>query len=435
MPNRIRRSVQEALDGTPEVAHAAGAGHHLAIGPGEALTAEWIASGLELPNLPAMRQYRVDRTVEQLERLDYGGIILFDPLNVRYVTDSTNMQLWAMHNGARYAFVSADGHVILWEYEHCEFLSGHSHVINEVRTAIGSTFFLGGNRYAEQAKRWADEMIAVVTEHCGAGARIAVDQCHLIGYHALEGAGFTLGEGGEVMELARRLKSVDEIKAMKCVAHSCQASISEMHEELRPGMTERDVWAILHAGNIKRAGEWIETQILSSGPRTNPWMQEASARVIEKGDIVAYDTDLVGAYGMMIDMSRTWVVDAQPTRHQQTLFDMAKEMVAGNAELLTPGRTFRELSFNAFLPDVEQYRHYSVLYHGVGQCDEYPTIYMPEAWDAWGHDGVLEAGMVLTSESYIGSRNGGEGVKLEDQYLITGDGPELLSDYPVTLKI
>ena len=74
-----------------------------------------------------------------------------------------------------------------------------------------------------------------------------------------------------------------------------------------------------------------------------------------------------------------------------------------------------------------------MLFHGVGQCDEYPTIYMPNSWDTWGHDGELEVGMVLTSESYIGSRDGGEGVKLEDQYLVTENGPELLSHYPLSL--
>ena len=48
-------------------------------------------------------------------------------------------------------------------------------------------------------------------------------------------------------------------------------------------------------------------------------------------------------------------------------------------------------------------------------------------------DDHLEVGMVLTSESYIGSRDGGEGVKLEDQYLVTENGPELLTDFPVSL--
>lgn len=427
------RSVAAALDGTPEVAAAAGAGHRLALGPGEALTAEWTAAGLELPDLTAMRQYRVDRIAAKLAELDYAGIILFDPLNVRYASDSTNMQLWVAHNAARYAFVSAAGYVILWDYADCEFLSGHSHVIDEVRPAVGSTFFLAGRRLLEQARRWSAEMVDVLVEHCGSGARVAVDQCHRTGYEMLAEAGFTAGEGTEVMELARSVKSPDEIKAMRCVAHACDASIAEMREQVRPGMTEHEAWAILNAGNLKRAGEWVETRLLASGPRTNPWMQEASSRVIERGDLLAFDTDMVGAYGMMVDISRTWVVDARPTACQQSLFSMAADMIARNAELLTPGRTFRELTSKAESPPVDDYRHYSVLFHGVGQCDEYPTIYFPRAWEQWGHDGVLEPGMVLTSEAFVGSRHGGEGVKLENQYLITDRGPELLTGYPVSL--
>ena len=202
----------------------------------------------------------------------------------------------------------------------------------------------------------------------------------------------------------------------------------ELRENIEPGMTERQVWAMLHEGNIRRAGEWIETQILSSGPRTNPWMQEASSRVIQPGELVAYDTDLVGAYGMMCDISRTLLVGAdRPTAHQQRIHEMACDVVLRNAELLTPGRTFRELTFDAVLPDPERYRYYSCQFHGVGQCDEYPEIYMPWVWDEWGFDGVLEPGMVLTTESYIGDRHGGEGVKLENQVLVTEDGPELLS--------
>ena len=89
----------------------------------------------------------------------------------------------------------------------------------------------------------------------------------------------------------------------------------------------------------------------------------------------------------------------------------------------------------AWFPPVEQYRHYSCLFHGVGQCDEYPEIYFPEIWDEWGFDGVLEAGMVLTVEAFVGSGgDGGEGVKLENQVLVTENGPELLTRFPLDLR-
>ncbi|MGI9596419.1 MAG: M24 family metallopeptidase, partial [Acidimicrobiales bacterium] len=74
------------------------------------------------------------------------------------------------------------------------------------------------------------------------------------------------------------------------------------------------------------------------------------------------------------------------------------------------------------------------LYHGVGQCDEYPEIVFPEQWDDVGFDGVLEPGMVLTCEAYVGARDGlSEGVKLEEQYLITETGNERLTTFPIDL--
>jgi Xaa-Pro aminopeptidase len=431
MADRIRRSVQQAADA---VAMAAGPLHHLALGPGPALTAEWVAAGQELPDLPTMRRYRLDRIRDQLHRLDYAGIIVMDPMNIRYATDTTNMQVWVMHNGARYAWIGADGHTVLWEFANCEFFAGHNDLIDEVRPAISATYFQAGPRYEEQAQRWAAELLDVMGHRQGASTRIAVDQCHLRAYEALTGAGVVVGNGQEVMEQARMIKSADEIRAMRCAVHACETTMAELRSVLRPEMTEREVWAALHAGNIRRAGEWIETQILSSGPRTNPWMQEASSRVIEPGDLVAYDTDLVGAYGMMVDISRTWRCgDGPPSAAQRHVHALALEQVQRNIELLTPGRTFRELTFDAWTPPVDAYRHYSVLFHGVGQCDEYPEIYFPHDWDAWGTDGVVEPGMVFTVEAYVGARTGGEGVKLENQVLITERGPELLTHFPLVL--
>lgn len=419
----------------PHFEQAGAALHHIELGPGPALEAEWLAAGLSLPDLPAMRQYRLDRVIDQLNAQGYEGIILMDPMNIRYATDTTNMQVWVMHNASRYAWVGADRSVIVWEFYECDFMSGHNPLIEEVRPAVGFTYFLAGTRYAEQSRRWADEMLSVIAEHCSNNPRIAIDQCQYLPYKHLEDAGISLGFGQEVMEQARAIKGPDEITAMRCAVNACEASMTEMQDSFTPGMTERELWSKLHAGNIARAGEWIETQILSSGPRTNPWMQEASSRVIEPGDMIGYDTDLVGAYGMMVDISRSWVAGGvAPTGAQRQVFDLAVEQLDRNQELLTPGMSFRDLTHRAWTPPLADYRHYCVLYHGVGQCDEYPEIVFPEHWEQSGFDGELRPGMVLTCEAFVGDREGrNEGVKLEEQYLITETGWEKLSTIPITL--
>jgi len=230
MVGKIIASLQ---DRSAEVLRAAGDGHHLALGPGEALTTEWLAAGLELPNLVAMRQDRLDRTTRQLQKMGYDGLIVMDPLNIRYVTDTTNMQVWVMHNGARYAYVSADGHVIVWEFPDCEFMAGHNELVDEVRPALYFSYFLAGSRHEEQARRWGAEMVDLIKGHSGKNAKIAIDQCGLVGYRTLEDAGISLGSGQEVMELARSIKGPDEIKAMRCAAHAGMTTMNEMHEALQ----------------------------------------------------------------------------------------------------------------------------------------------------------------------------------------------------------
>ncbi len=401
------------------------------LGPGPVAEAEWAEAGLPQPDLPAIRRYRIERIREQLRKYDYAGIVLYDPLNIRYATDSTNMQLWITHNASRYCFVAADGPCVLWDYHNCEFLSDHTEVVDEIRTATSWFYFGAGDRVPEMVEKWADEIVDLVTKHGAGNKRIAFDRCNPEGLDAMRARGCEVYNGEEVMEIARLVKSDDEIKAMRRAVHACEKSMDVMRAAMKPGMMEQDLWGYLHHANITRGGEWIETRLMASGPRCNPWFQECSSRIIENGDLVAFDTDLIGAYGICVDISRTWHCgDVAPTQAQKEIYTMAYEQIMRNTEWLKPGLTYRELSLNSpVVYDPKKYRHYSCLYHGVGLCDESPCIYLPHVWDAYGYDGVLEPGHVICVESYVGSIAGGPGVKLEDQVLITEDGYELLSPY------
>jgi Xaa-Pro dipeptidase len=402
------------------------------IGYGELAEGEWAALGLAEPDLAAVRQHRLARIRAELVARDLAGVLVYDPLNVRYATDSTNMQLWCTHNAVRYAFVATDGPVILWDFHNSEHLSAHLPLVDEVRHGIPWFYYEAGQHGPERARLWAAEIADVVTQHGGGNRRLAIDRINPDGVDALASRGIELASGEEVMEQARSVKSPDELKAMRRAIAACEAAVARMQEALRPGMTEIDLWAVLHAENIRRGGEWIETRLLTSGPRTNPWFQECSARVIEAGDLVTFDTDLIGPYGYCVDISRTWLAgDAPATAEQRSLYAMAAAQIDANMELLRPGASLREISHAARnLPSEYLANRYSVLFHGVGLCDEYPAVPYPSDWDRSGYDGELEAGMVLCVESYVGRHGGAEGVKLEDQVLITAGGHEVLSTYP-----
>ena len=106
---------------------------------------------------------------------------------------------------------------------------------------------------------------------------------------------------------------------------------------LAPGITENQLWALLHDTNIAHDGEWIECRLLASGERTNPWFQECGNRVIEPGDLVGFDTDMVGPFGYLADVSRTSSAPAASRRpEQRKLYDLAQEQVLFNIELFAP---------------------------------------------------------------------------------------------------
>ncbi|KJY78732.1 dimethylsulfonioproprionate lyase DddP [Vibrio nigripulchritudo] len=402
------------------------------IGPTALAFQEWADLGLTPPNLHKMREYRLKRIVDQLQARDLAGVLLFDPLNIRYATDSTNMQLWIAHNHARACFVSAEGYMILWDFHNCEHLSAHLPFVKEVRNGASFFYFETGNRTNEHAHHFAKEIADIVKRHGGGSNRIAVDKIEIVGLRELDKQGLDIFDGQEVMELARAVKNIDEINAMRCSIASTEIAMKKMQEATIPGVTENDIWSVLHAENIKRGGEWIECRILSSGPRTNPWFQECGPRVVKEGELLAFDTDLIGPYGSCADLSRTWLIgDVEATEEQKHLYRVAYEHIQHNMEILKPGMTFEEVTRSGLLlPEEYRPQRYGVMMHGVGLCDEYPSIRYPEDLEGHGYDGVLEPGMALCVEAYVGAVGGKEGVKLEDQIIITEDGFENLTNYP-----
>ncbi len=407
------------------------------VGPTPLAFAEWQAAGIECPNLPVMRQLRYDRLVAQINSRDLDAVLLFDPLSIRYATDCPDMQLWNTHNPFRACMVTAGGHMILWSYAGGAHTIQHNPLVHEIRASLRFFYFLSGERVEEKANQFADEMIETMKQHCNAGKKIAIDKIPHIGYQALKDKGFIISDGEEVMEQTRMIKNAEEIKAMRCAVHACEQSIPAMRAMAVPGVTENDVWAELHRENIRRGGEWIETRLLSSGPRTNPWMQECGPRVIGNNEILGFDTDLIGVYGICVDMSRTWFIgDGMPTQRQKDMFKLARDHIEYNASIVKPGMGFRELSEKIRqMPAQYAQQRYSCPFHGVGLCDEYPHISYLQDYDKEGVEGVLEAGMTLCVESYIGEVGGADGIKLENQILITDTGMEQLTQYPYDEKL
>lgn len=380
-------------------------------------------------NFDKLRSYRLDRVKKELEKNNLEACILFDPVNVRYALDSLNMSVYNMHNLTRYCFVPVNGPVILYEYFNCENLSKDLKLIDEIRPAITWDYFSNGDQAGAQLEKWINE-IKDLSNSYFKSKKIAIDVLNGPAVIGLNKAGIEVVDAKLILEQARVIKSPEEIKCMRSAIDVAEIGINKMREALKPGMTENELWSILHQTNIENYGEWIECRLLASGQRTNPWMQECSNKIIQDGEIVSFDTDMVGPYGYCADISRAFVVGNKFNDEQKRLYAMAVEQIDHNSRLIKHGMSFNEFSEKSWVLPEEYYpNRYSVMVHGIGLCDEWPAIRYPT--DGGERRGIFQKNMTITVESYIGKVGGKEGVKLEQQYLIGENGLELMSHHPL----
>lgn len=380
--------------------------------------------------LEAARAYRLGRLRAELERHDVAGILLFDPCNIRYALDSSNMQVWTLHNATRYALILNGGPAILFEYTNCAHLAEGLGGVDEVRVAKSFVYHAAGEQGADRARVFAGEIAALLRQHGGGNLRLAIDKIEPLGLDALRAEGLAFVEGQELTEQARAIKSADEIALMRWTIRVCEAAMARMYEASEPGITECELWAILHHENARSGGDWLETKILTSGPRTNPWFQECSDRVIRAGEMISFDTDMIGPYGYCADVSRSWTCGHLPMRQDQRAnYKAALDQIGHNMALIRPGLTFAEFNERSWrIPERHRPYRYGVAVHGVGMADEWPFVPLHPDFDP-GYTGEFASGQVVCVESLIATE-GTESIKLETQILVTDHGAERLDTFP-----
>ena len=107
---------------------------------------------------------------------------------------------------------------------------------------------------------------------------------------ALQGAGLQIVNAEPLVERAAAVKSEDELCCIAASVAVAERALARIRDELRPGITERALWAHLPYENAVHGGEWFEYAMLVSGERTNPWGRECSAKPIAAGELVGVDT-------------------------------------------------------------------------------------------------------------------------------------------------
>ena len=224
----------------------------------------------------------------------------------------------------------------------------------------------------------------------------------------------------------RRKKDPDELAMIRRAIECTDAMYAKAREIIEPGISELEVFNHLHAAAVRVAGEPLTAlgnDYQCGSPGGPPREREAKA-----GEL--YILDLGPAYrGYYADNCRTFAVDGKPTDEQQAAWDMINSVLELVEQIVKPGLSCRELfqTAKAMLDEYEPGAFFHHLGHGFGLFP-HETPHLNPHWDD-----VFEKGDVFTAEPGLYTEALRAGIRLEQDYLVTADGVERLTGFPLEL--
>jgi Xaa-Pro aminopeptidase len=373
-----------------------------------------------------LRIGRLVRLQTAMRERSFEACLLFNEPNVRYATGASAMPIWSNTTFVRCALVPAEGRPILFEHPNSMHLFRGLEA--DVRPMHAWEFY---DDTAAHAAIFARETVAALRELGVSSDRLAVDRLGTPGFLALEREGITLVDSAPATTSAREIKTTEEIALLELNGAILMEMLAGFERALAPGIRERELLAILADTLLRRGGEHLATSTVCSGPNTNPWRAEATARAVQAGDLVYVDTDAVGVEGYFFCVSRTFLCGGRPpTPAQREVYRVAHDWLEELRGMVRPGLTCRELATKApRLPRRFMPQRYEVMIHGIGLEEESPSVSYPDDPQPNG-DRVLQENMALVVELYCGELGGREGVKLGDEVLVTSGGVKVLVPYP-----
>ena len=389
---------------------------------------------IEPGDLPRLRHDRLLKLQKAMRERDIGALVLTNPVNVRYATGVSVMDLWSAVNLARYAVVPVDGEPILFEYGKSLFIA--QEILPSARAAKAWQFRFSQHQVDRIAADWAREIKDLLVAKGVASGKIGYDILDFYGHRALEAVGLMLTDADGPVTAAKLIKTPDEIEFLRRSCAVAEAALGDLEAAIRPGVTENELFGVFWHKMLALGGEHCSTRLLTAGQKTNPWFYECGDNIVKAGDLVCIDTDMTGPEGYLCDISRTFLCGDKSDAEQREAYRVAYDFIHGTMELCRPGVEFQQLIERApVVPEAYRPQGYSCMLHGSGYDDEPP--FLPYAYQngAIVPRGRIEENMVLSVEFYAGRVGGRSGVKLEEQFLVTASGPELLSKYPFESRL
>ncbi|MBA3854831.1 MAG: hypothetical protein C0503_10460 [Gemmatimonas sp.] len=304
-------------------------------------------------------------------------------------------------------------------------------------------------RYETQVKHEVAPEVRVVIEQMSLWTRLwkELKQLPQVEVVAFETAHVThqdaarfVAEGGEgaawkwrpalnLVEVLRESKDATELAHIRAAVEIAEHALSRTLPQVRAGMTEIAVAGILEyemrlAGSERTAFETI----VATGARSALPHARASAQAIAKGDLLLFDFGATSG-GYVSDITRTVIVGRAPDARQQEVHDVVREANGSASAAVRAGMRGRDA--DALARDYIERRGFGAAFghstgHGIGlEIHEAPRL-------AKTAEAPLPPGAVVTIEPGIYLEGWG-GVRIEDDVVLTTDGPERLTTFERTL--
>jgi Xaa-Pro aminopeptidase len=261
----------------------------------------------------------------------------------------------------------------------------------------------------------------------GASKRVAIEFATFSPHLSflLTGAAEPVDIGPTVFQLRRR-KDVDELAMLRRANEANRAMYEVGRQIIRPGVNELDVYNELHAVAVRTLGEALT--YLGQDFQSNARGGLPRNRAAVAGELYILDLG-VGFRGYYSDNARTIAVGGDPTDDQLQAWKAVADIFPMVGQALRPGTKCHELfdsvqkNLDAYLP----WKFNSHLGHGIGLAPQEGPHLNP-FWDD-----TLEVGDYLAVEPGLYHEDLRSGLRLEQNYLVTSSGCELLTPWPLEL--
>ncbi|MBX6354802.1 MAG: aminopeptidase P family protein [Micromonosporaceae bacterium] len=384
-------------------------------------------------DLGRLREERLQRLRDALERSSLGALLTFDFGNIRYMT-STHIGTWAMDKLIRFALLPRGGEPVVWDFgsaaRHHQlynpWLDGPSRARAGISTLRGA-FHPDAGIAQEVARKVADEL----ARHSLTGEPVGVDIVELPVLFALRDRGIDVVDGQQVFLEARRIKTQDEIALLTQACAMVDAAYEELYEFLRPGVRENECVGLVSKVLYDLGSEYVEGVNAISGERCSPHPHVYSDRLIRPGDPAFFDI-LHSHMGYRTCYYRCFAVgSASPA--QRDAYKRCREYMDAAISLVKPGATTADIvsvwprAQEFGFPDEEA--AFALQYgHGVGlSIWEKPIFSRLVSLD---HPETLEEGMVFALETYWPASDGWSAARIEEEVVVTATGCEVITKFP-----